>query len=223
MKVVVKLSGSLFGSSSFESLLPFFSLFSTLHKEGVRLAIVTGGGEVARSYIRFARKLGCDESTLDEFGIAVSRLNAKLFASGLGDLAYPKVPVSLGEVEEAFKSGLIVVLGGYHPGFSTNAVAALTAERLKADLLVNATDVDGIYESDPKKSKKARKFERIKIKDLIKLLYSKGQKAGEYELMDIVALKIIQRSKIRTKVVLCDPEVIKKAIEGRKVGTDILP
>ena len=222
MKVVVKLSGSLFGPE-LEGLDPFFELFSSLHEKGVKLAIVAGGGEVARRYIGFARRHGCDESSLDEIGIAVSRLNARLFASGLGDLAYPRIPTSLEEVGEAFGSGRIVVLGGYHPGFSTNAVAALTAERVRADLLVNATDVEGIYDSDPRVSKDAKLLKRVKVAELTAMLQSKGYGAGEYELMDLVALKVIQRSKIRTRVVLCEPEAIRRAIEGEEVGTEIVP
>lgn len=223
MKVVVKLSGSLFRLEEFGRLRPFFNLFSSLHEEGIRLAVVTGGGELARRYIEFARGLGCDESTLDEIGIAASRLNAKLFSSGLGQIAYPMIPTSLYEAAEAFESGRLVVLGGYHPGFSTNAVAALTAERLRVDLLVNATDVDGVYESDPMVHKSAKKLERVSAEELIRTLSSKGYGAGEYELMDLVALKIIQRSRIRTRVVLCDPVTIRKAIEGKKVGTEVLP
>ena len=222
MIVVVKLSGSLF-KLEYERLKPFFKLFFSLHKEGIKTAVVTGGGEIARKYIKMARKIGCDESTLDEIGIAISRINAKTFSIGLGDLAFPKVPLTLEEAELALSSGKIPVIGGYHPGFSTNAVAALTAERLKADLFVNATDVDGIYDMNPKLHKNARKLDEIRINELIKMLSLEGYKAGEYELMDLVALKVIQRSKIRTKVVLCDPSVIKKAIKNEKVGTEIIP
>ena len=62
------------------------------------------------------------------------------------------------EVKNEIDSGLIVVTGGLHPGQSTNGTAALIAEKVKATEFLNATDVDGIYDSDPNKNKKAKKF-----------------------------------------------------------------
>ena len=91
------------------------------------------------------------------------------------------------EVKNAVDSGLIVVAGGLHPGQSTNGTAALIAEKVKAVEFLNATDVDGIYDSDPNKNKKAKKFARIEMKDLRNLLVREDSMAGGYDLMDIVA------------------------------------
>ena len=110
--------------------------------------IIAGGGKIARYFISHARSSGADESTLDELGIEISRLNAKLLIYALKGKAYPHPPTTLTEVKNAVDSGLIVVAGGLHPGQSTNGTAALIAEKVKATEFLNATDVDGIYDSD---------------------------------------------------------------------------
>ena len=112
--------------------------------------------------------------------------------------------------------------GGLHPGQSTNGTAALIAEKVKAVEFLNATDVDGIYDSDPNKNKKAKKFARIEMKDLRNLLVREDSMAGGYDLMDIVALKVIERSKIKTRIINADIKTIEKALKGQHVGTEIV-
>lgn len=87
-------------------------------------------------------------------GIEISRLNAMLLSAAIGDSVYPVIPSNLEEISIACQSGKIVVSGGLHPGQSTNATAALICEKIKADRFLNATDVDGIYDSDPKRVQK---------------------------------------------------------------------
>ena len=128
----------------------------------------------------------------------------------------------MAEVKNAVDSGLIVVAGGLHPGQSTNGTAALIAEKIKAEEFLNATDVDGIYDSDPNKNKKAKKFARIDIKDLRNLLVHEDSMAGGYDLMDIVALKVIERSKIQTRIIDAEIKTIENALNGKHVGTEII-
>ena len=125
-------------------------------------------------------------------------------------------------MKNAVESGLIVVAGGLHPGQSTNGTAALIAEKVNASEFLNATDVDGIYDSDPNKNKKAKKFKRIDIKDLRNLLVHEDSMAGGYDLMDIVALKVIERSKIKTRIIKADIKIIEKALKGMRTGTEII-
>jgi len=94
---------------------------------------------------------------------------------------------------------------------------------VKAVEFLNATDVDGVYDSDPSKNKKAKKFARINIKDLRTILVREDSMAGGYDLMDIVALKEIERSKIKTKIIKADIKTIEKAMKGQPVGTQIVP
>jgi uridylate kinase len=155
-------------------------------------------------------------------GIEVSRLNAKLLAAALGDRAYHRVPEDLEQVAEAAATGKVVVTGGLHPGQSTNATAALIAEKVKAIKFLNATDVDGIYDSDPNKNKNAKMFKEITVKQCLEILGAENSAAGAYDLMDIVALKVIERSKIPTVVLKSEPPNIKSAVDGKATGTKII-
>ena len=219
--IVIKFSGKVFGVENIKILKDYARFLVTLSKTHQPI-VVAGGGKIARHFISHARSSGADESTLDELGIEISRLNAKLLIYALKDKAYPHPPTSLKEAKNAVDSGLIVVAGGLHPGQSTNGTAALIAEKVKAVAFLNATDVKGIYDSDPNKSKKAKLFKTIDLKKLRGMLVKEDSVAGGYDLMDIVALKIIERSKIKTRVIQSDIKTLEKAVKGLAVGTEIL-
>ena len=220
-RIVIKLSGQVFGMERTKELKDYAAFFVKQSKI-CQPVLVAGGGKIARYFINHARSSGADESTLDELGIEISRLNAKLLIYALKGNAYPHPPTNLTEVKQAVDSGLIVVTGGLHPGQSTNGTAALIAEKINAAEFLNATDVDGIYDSDPNKNKKAKKFKRIELKSLRSLLVHENSMAGGYDLMDIVALKVIERSKIKTKIIKSDIKTIEKAIKGLSIGTEII-
>lgn len=220
-RIVIKLSGKVFGMNN-TKLLKDYATFLVKISKICQPVIIAGGGNIARHYISHARSSGADESTLDELGIEVSRLNAKLLIYALKNKAYPHPPTTLQEVRHAVDSEQIVVAGGLHPGQSTNGTAALIAEKIKATAFLNATDVDGIYDSDPNKNKRAKKFKRIELKKLRSLLVREDSIAGGYDLMDIVALKVIERSKIKTIVMNSELKTLEKAIKGNPVGTEII-
>ena len=220
-KIVIKLSGSIFGMDNVKVLKDYASFLVKISKI-CQPIVIAGGGNIARHYISHARSSGADESTLDELGIEISRLNAKLLIYTLKNKAYSHPPTTLQEVRHAVDDGLIVVTGGLHPGQSTNGTAALIAEKIKAELFLNATDVDGVYDMDPNKYKQAKKFKRIELKNLRNMLVHQDSVAGGYDLMDIVALKIIERSKINTQIIKADIKIIEKAIKGVNVGTKIV-
>ena len=220
-RIVIKLSGRIFGIDNVKILKDYAEFLVKISKI-CQPIIVAGGGTIARHYISHARSSGADESTLDELGIEISRLNAKLLIYALKNKAYSHPPTTLQEVRHAVDDGLIVVAGGLHPGQSTNGTAALIAEKVKAEQFLNATDVDGVYDMDPNKFKQAKKFKSIEMKNLKSMLVHEDSVAGGYDLMDIVALKIIERSKIQTRILKADPKIIEKAIKGDNVGTKIV-
>ena len=220
-RIVIKLSGRLFGIDDSKILKDYAQFFVRISRT-YQPVIVAGGGKIARHYISHARSSGADESTLDELGIEVSRLNAKLLIYAMQDKAYPHPPTNLKEVAHAVDSGLIVITGGLHPGQSTNATAALIAEKIRASFFLNATDVDGIYDSDPNKNKNAKKFKRIELRKLRSMLVHQDSLAGGYDLMDIVALKVIERSKIKTRIIKADIKTLERAIKGYPEGTEII-
>jgi len=220
-RVVIKLSGRIFSMDNAKMLKDYASFLVKISKI-CQPIIVAGGGNIARHYIAHARSSGADESTLDELGIEISRLNAKLLIYALKNKAYSHPPTTLQEVRHAVDDGLIVVTGGLHPGQSTNGTAALIAEKINAEQFLNATDVDGVYDRDPNKFKNAKKFKRIELKNLRNMLVHEDSLAGGYDLMDIVALKIIERSKIKTRILKADIKTLEKAIKGMDVGTEIV-
>ncbi len=220
-RIVIKLSGRIFGMDNVKILKDYARFLIKISKV-CQPVIVAGGGYIARRYINHARSSGADESSLDELGIDISRLNAKLLIYALKHRAYPHPPTTLQEIRNAVDSGAIVVTGGLHPGHSTNGTAALIAEKIKASVFLNATDVAGVYDLDPNKYKGAKMFRRIELKKLRNMLVHKDSIAGGYDLMDILTLKIIERSKIKTRILKADIKTLEKAIKGGSVGTEII-
>ncbi len=220
-RIVIKLSGKVFGADGAGILKDYASLLLRISKIRQPI-IVAGGGSIARHYINNARSSGADESTLDEMGIEISRLNARLLICALGDKAYPHPPTTLQEIKQAADGGLVVVAGGLYPGQSTNGTAALVAERVGAAEFLNATDVDGVYDMDPNKHKEAKMLGRIELGRLQEMLIQEGAAAGGHDLMDIVSLKTIERSRIRTRIVGADIKTLEKAIRSSVVGTTIV-
>lgn len=220
-RIVIKLSGRIFGMDNVK-ILKDYARFLVKISKVCQPVIVAGGGHIARRYINYARSSGADESSLDELGIDISRLNAKLLIYALKHRAYPHPPITLQEIRNAVDSGAIVVTGGLHPGHSTNGTAALIAEKINASVFLNATDVAGVYDLDPNKYKGAKMYRRIELKKLRNMLVRKESIAGGYDLMDILTLKIIERSKIKTRILKADIKTLEKAIKGGSVGTEII-
>jgi uridylate kinase len=221
-RIVIKLSGSIFNQDTNHDSIKDYAQMLIDISNNVQPIVIAGGGKIARHYIDLARSLGSDEANLDIIGIEVSRLNAKLLIAALGDQAYSQVPKNLEEVAIAVASGKIVIAGGLHPGQSTNATSALIAETSKASGFVNSTDVDGIYDSDPNVNPNARLFKEITVNECMEILRAERTVAGTYDLMDIIALKVIERSKIPTRVIRSDVGNIRDAIDGKDIGTKII-
>jgi uridylate kinase len=223
LKAVVKLCGFTFAGEERKPLVEeYVKLFKELVGE-YHLVIVAGGGEIARHYIRAARDMDVPESLCDHLGILVSRLNARLLVDGLSEYAFPEVPTTIDELKHYFASGKIVAMGGLTPGHSTNAVAAIAAETTRADLFVNATDVDGVYTSDPSKDPKAEKLDEVTVDRLGEILSKTEIMAGGYDLMDPLALRIIQRSKIPTVILNGrTPNNVLKALQNERIGTRVI-
>ena len=217
----MKLGGHAFPLKlSAKKILGYVKVFKRLAGMEHRLVIVAGGGDPARLYIDAARKLGTNESLCDQIGIESTRLNARLLIAGLGEEAYPNIPTSIDEITSAFESGKIVVLGGLLPGQSTDAVAAMVSELIGASMLIKATDTDGIYTADPKTDPSAKKLDEISYTQLREMLLQASVRAGEYELFDPVAIKIMNRAKIPVWVIDGrKPENIERVAKGERIGT----
>lgn len=221
-RIVIKLSGSLFHfDTTVERIKEYVDLIIEINSI-YQPIVITGGGKIARLYINICRGLGMDEAALDMTGIMVSHLNAKLLMAGLGEMCYPNSPKSLEEISLAAESNKIVLTGGLYPGQSTNATSALIAEKTNAIKFFNATDVAGIFDSDPNKNPEAKMYNSIHVRDCIDILKNEKSMAGTYDLMDLISLKVIERSRLQTVVLKSSPANLRKCIiENVKVGTEI--
>lgn len=221
---VIKVSGGLLSSPTATYLGALRETVLELISSGLRLGIVTGGGRLAREHIQALRSLRVSEAILDLVGIEAARLNALSVAAALAPYAVPRVPTSLEEALSDFTRGLIPVMGGLQPGQSTNAVAAVLAETIGADTIVNLLNgIDGVYDRDPKKPG-ARRLERLTYSELDEIVSSKDSYAGTYELFDKVAIEVVKRSSIR--VVFIDgknPKNIIRALKGEGLGSIVGP
>ncbi|MBD3192992.1 MAG: UMP kinase [Candidatus Heimdallarchaeota archaeon] len=192
-----------------------------LQKNKRRCVIVVGGGKLARKYIQIARKLGASESFNDVIGIESAKLNARLLISSLGEQAYPCPPDDFREFQTFFSSSdKVIVCGGFQPGQSTNAVAALIAEFTQAQKLFNLTNVDGVYSADPQKDPTAKFLTRVTISELTTLMTAQQTKAGDYPLYDLTALQIVRRSKIPLHFLNGhNPSLLLAALNEEDIGT----
>ncbi len=215
MKVVVSLGGSVLGNR----IRDFASVLDNLAKKH-KIFVVVGGGKLAREYISLARELGASETFCDYIGIAATRINAMLLIAAM-ETAAKRVPSDFVEAEELSKTSKAVVMGGTFPGHTTDATAALLAEFVGADMLINATNVDGVYSDDPRKNKNAVRYERLSPSELVEIVGKASMKAGANVVIDLLAAKIIERSGIKTYVILGDPENLARAVEGEFIGTII--
>ncbi|NLD56529.1 MAG: UMP kinase [Methanomicrobiales archaeon] len=182
-----------------------------------QLYVVVGGGGEARRYIDVARKLGIDEGTSDEIGILITRLNATLLIATLGGDAYPEVAKTHNEAIRFGESKKIVIMGGITPGQTTDAVAAVLAERVGASVFINATSIDGVYSEDPKKNPKATKFATLTPKKLLGIVGGTALVAGSNNVLDIIAARVVERSRI--PLVVLDGRVPKNLSDAILDGT----
>ena len=165
------------------------------------LLIVTGGGRIARHYIHSGREFGAPEDLLDEMGIAVTRLNARLLTTSLGESASPSIPKDYDEALSAAEKYPIVVMGGVCPGITTDAVAAFLAERAGARRLVNATSVDGAYTSDPNKDSAAVRIPEMSREELVRLVAGTPSGAGPNIVFDPTGARVVERAGITLAIV----------------------
>ena len=216
-RVVIKLTGKLFSPENVKVLMEIAEIVIEYKKKGLKMAVVVGGGETARRYISMASEAGVSLGWQDILGIGASRLNAMLFSSLLGDYAYYPIPTRIEEVIHAWNLNKIAVGGGLQPGQSNNAVAASLAELLNAELLINATTVDGVYDRDPRTDPNARLLKELTVKELKNVL-SQSYTPGKYELLDPIAISIIERAKLSVVFINAfKPYMLKSVLSGERI------
>jgi uridylate kinase len=197
--IVISLGGSVIFSD--EANADFLHQLATLLKKlskTYKLFIIVGGGPTARCYIEKGRTLAFNEEILDEIGIAITRVNAKLLTQLVG-IANTSIPSTTDTAKHIDKP--IVIMGGTTPGHSTDMVGVELAEKTHANRYIIATNVDGIYDKDPNKHSDAQQLTEVSIDKLIETYGTQWDTAGKNVVIDGPALQIIKQVRIPTFVV----------------------
>ena len=203
MRVMLKLSGEVLGGPQglgldAETLTHFAGILGKIAQKH-ELAIVTGGGNIMRGK---ATK-GLDRSKADQIGMMATVVNCMtleqhLIANGFAACAVSSVP-SLAkhyDIPEAramlAQKTIVLVAGGTsNPYFTTDSAAALRALELNCDILIKATKVDGVYDSDPNKNPNAKRYDKIAFADAI------AQNLG---VMDLTAMILCKENGMKLRV-----------------------
>jgi len=193
---VFSLGGSVFCKEEIDItfLKKFKSFILKWIKKKKKFLIFVGGGKTARIYQKAGRKFGVKNEQLDWIGIFATFLNAQLIKSIFGNFAFEKI---LSDPTKKIKTKKkIIIFGGWKPGRSTDYDCVLAAKTFKVKRVINLSDIDYVYDKDPKKFKDAKPLKRISFDDLLKII-GKEWIPGANLPFDPEAAKIAKNEKIK--------------------------
>jgi uridylate kinase len=191
---------------------------------GVEVALVVGGGNIFRGGVE-TKRFGLDRSVADHMGMLATVLNGLALQNALEQLKVPTrvlTAIEMHAIAEPYivrravrhlekKRVVIFVAGTGNPFFTTDTAAALRASEIKAEIIMKATKVDGVYTSDPMKDKKAKKYETLRFIDVLN---------QDLKVMDSTAISMCMDNNLPILVFnLIKKGNIKKAVLGEKIGT----
>lgn len=225
-RVLLKLSGEVLAGSKgsgidFEKVLEVCSRVKQCVEMGVEVAIVVGGGNFWRG--RSSGKM--DRTRADHMGMLATTINSLALCDALEQLgvtARVQTAIEMRQIAEPYirnkairhlEKGRVIIFGcgTGNPFFSTDTAAALRAAEIGADVIFKATNVDGVYDSDPKKNPDAKKFDRLTHMDVLQ---------KELHVMDSTAASLCMDNGIKILVFnLDDPDNIVRAMTGDHNGT----
>src|SRR2546426_11610359 len=227
-RILLKLSGeALMGETSFgiepEVVRRIAGEIKDVHRLGVQIAVVIGGGNIFRGLAASAQ--GFDRVSADHMGMLATVINALALQDALEKMdVFTRVQsaIEMREVAEMFirrrairhlEKGRVVIFaaGTGNPYFSTDTAAALRAMEIKAEIILKATKVDGIYDADPMKNPKAKKFDRLTYLEVLQ----KGLKV-----MDTTAISLCMDNHL--PIVVYDLKRqgnLRRLVQGERVGT----
>ncbi len=228
-RVLIKLSGeALAGEAGFglnsEVLAYIGNEIAQVHKIGVEVALVVGGGNFIRGSV-FSEKGGIERTVADQMGMLGTIMNALALQSAIEKAGVPsrtQSAISIAQVAENFirrrairhmEKGRVVIFaaGTGNPYFTTDTAATLRALEIEANALIKATKVDGVYNKDPRKHRDAVKYDTISYTEAI---------TKELAVMDQTAFTMCREHKLPIIVLdFNEPGNLVKALTGEKVGT----
>jgi len=228
-RIVLKISGeALKEKGSSDSVSPqivqrMAASIAEVTKMGVEVAVVVGGGNIWRGLAASHR--GMNRATADYMGMLATVINGMALMSALEDLGHAtrvQTAIQMNNVAEPFivrkairhlENGRIVIFvaGTGNPFFSTDTTAALRANEIGAEVILKATKVDGIYDSDPKKNPSAVRFDTLTYTEAL---------TRRLEVMDSTAFSLCMDNAMPIIVFdMSDPGNILRAVRGETVGT----
>ena len=197
-----------------------------ISRAGVQLGLVVGGGNVWRG-LPAAQKSVMDRCTADNMGMLATVMNALYLRSAIEaqgvscavESAIPMEPAAPGfdlrrSLDQLERGGVVIFAGGTgHPYFSTDTAAALRAAEIKADVILMAKKVDGVYTADPKTDPTAERIPRLSMLDVVQ---------QQLRVMDLTAAAMCRDNGIPIVVFKIDqPGNMMKAVMGEDIGTTV--
>ncbi len=194
-----------------------------IREMGVDVAIVIGGGNLWRGKV--GTDAGMDQATADYMGMLATVMNALALMDAferIGLVTRVQTAITMQAVAEPYirrrairhlEKGRVVIFGGGtgNPFFSTDTAAALRAMEIDADVVIKATKVDGVYDSDPMKNPTAVRFDQLSYIETLN---------RQLEVMDSTAVSLCMEHKLPILVLnLWDNSALKRALMGESVGT----
>jgi uridylate kinase len=227
-RVLLKLSGEALGGGSGASISPeavhnMAEQIREVRDLGVQMVIVIGGGNIFRGLPGSER--GIERATGDYMGMLATIINSLALQDALEKLGVAtrvQSAITMAQVAEPFirrravrhlEKGRVVIFGGGtgNPFFSTDTAAALRANEIGAEVILKATKVDGIYDSDPKRNPGAKRFSQIRYLDALQ---------RQLKVMDSTAFSLCMDNKMPIIVFdLFRPHNLKRVVMGEPVGT----
>jgi len=220
--IIISLGGSLIVPNEID--LDFLRKFRNLilkHLKKRRFFIYVGGGKTARRYQRALTEFGATAVEKDWIGIETTSLNAKLIKTLFGNLCYPEIIVDPNKKIKLKKD--IFVAAGWKPGWSTDYNAVLLAKNLGGiKKIINLTNIDYVYDKDPKKFKDAKILKEIDWKNYRKIVGEKWS-PGLSSPFDPISAKLAE--KLRMKIIIINGREIERlenVLRNRPfIGTEI--
>lgn len=231
-RVLIKLSGEALSTAEKQGIDPASSLeiaskIKQLHQSGAEIAIVIGGGNLWRG--RVGIEVGMDQPTADYMGMLATIMNSLVLMDSLesiGVVTRVQTAISMPTVAEPYirrrairhiEKNRVVIFGGGtgNPLCTTDTAAAQRAIEINADLLIKATKVDGVYDTDPKKNPNAKKYDQISYMDVL------SKRLG---VMDSTAISMCMDYKMPMMILnFWNDDALLRAVYGEPVGTTVVP
>ena len=217
--ITLSLGGSIINPGEIDK--AFLENFTKAVKELVpqyKFMIVCGGGIVARQYIKGLPD-GLTEGERDYMGIAATWLNAQLLSYYFKGHCSPVLPTTVKNLTEQLRIYDIGVSGGFLTAIKTDEDAAILADLFGSPILVNVTNVDGIYDKDPRQYSDAKKYDELTYKQFYEIVSPLSLDAGSNAPFTLIAAKICERTNMRIIICPKNVEKIRDALNGKNTGT----